>query len=86
MSRRRSGSWAVEGLNLGFGLAACIVVGFALGWLLDERLALETPWFTIGLTLVGFAAGMREVAAISRRLEKRSERERREREEGRGGP
>lgn len=79
MSQRSGGSWGVEGMNLGFCLAACILVGFGIGWLLDRKLGFETPWFTIALTLVGFGAGMREAVAIGDRLNRRSERERRER-------
>lgn len=76
MKAHSSSSWGMEGLNLGFGLAACILVGAGLGWFLDRYLSMETPWFTIGLTLVGLAAGMREVFALSERLRRRADRER----------
>ena len=67
----------MEGLNLGFSLAACILVGFWIGCFLDSKLGLQTPWFTMILTLVGLGAGIREAVAVGDRLNRKSERDQR---------
>ncbi len=51
----------LDGVNLGLTLAACIFVGFGLGWLADRKVGWETPWFSLVGALVGCAAGMKEV-------------------------
>ena len=44
--------------GLAFQMLASIAGGVLLGQYLDRRMALATPWWTIGLTLLGLGAAM----------------------------
>ena len=44
--------------GLGFQMLATIGGGVILGQYLDKRQALETPWWTIGLTLLGIGMAL----------------------------
>lgn len=47
--------------GLGFQMLATIGGGVFLGQYLDKRQALETPWWTIGLTLLGIGLALYSV-------------------------
>ena len=49
-----------EYLSIPFLLAAAPIVGFLFGWFLDRTFN-TSPWITIGLLVLGFIAGAREV-------------------------
>ncbi len=66
--KRPNQSPGLMGLAIGFHLAACVFVGFAIGWLIDRRFAWETPWFTVVFVLLGSAAGLRHVIRMAERM------------------
>lgn len=49
-------------------LALAPIIGFLFGWFLDRRLG-TFPWLTIGLLLLGFVAGARELTILVKRTE-----------------
>ncbi|MBC9812333.1 AtpZ/AtpI family protein [Crocinitomicaceae bacterium CZZ-1] len=51
-----------------------IIAGFAwLGNFLDEKYKLKTPWWTLGLTLFGVAAGLTLVIREAIKMSKRND-------------
>ncbi len=56
------------GLDIGFHLAACVLVGYGIGWLIDRNLAWETPWFTMVFVLLGAGAGLQYVVRLAARI------------------
>ncbi len=51
-----------------------IIAGFAwLGNFLDDKYKLETPWWTLGLTLFGVAAGLSLVIREAMKMSKRND-------------
>ena len=51
-----------------------IIAGFAwLGNFLDDKYKLETPWWTLGLTLFGVAAGLTLVIREAMKMSKRND-------------
>lgn len=52
-------------------LVSAVVVGAAIGWGLDWLLGTR-PFLTIGLFLLGAAAGIRNVIAASKEIERRT--------------
>jgi ATP synthase protein I len=63
-------------LGMGFGLAAQLVagviVGGAIGYLLDQWLGTR-PWMLMLFLIIGFAAGMLNVVRAARSMQKTSE-------------
>jgi ATP synthase protein I len=53
-----------RGFRLSSELVAGVLVGAALGWLIDQGLGI-TPWGMIVLTLLGFAAGVLNVMRVA---------------------
>ncbi len=68
MSPRDGGSWrSVATLStVGLTLAACIVVGAAIGYYLDRWLGTE-PWLMVVFFLLGAIAGFVEVFRVAQR-------------------
>lgn len=52
----------VAGLGIGFG------IGYGLDWLLGT-----SPWLMVGLTLLGFVAGVQTMIRSARELQKKAE-------------
>lgn len=55
-------------LGMGFTFAAAVVVGGLLGVWLDGKLG-TAPWFTLGLLVLGFVAGLLELFRELRSLD-----------------
>ena len=63
--------------NVGMNFACAVLIGFALGWLADEKLLAgrTTPWLTfLGLGL-GIAAAFRSLWALTKTDAERNERD-----------
>jgi len=60
------GSWA-GALNLSFTMAACVLVGYGIGWLIDRKVGGDTPWFTFVFVILGMLAGLREAVRAAGR-------------------
>ena len=68
-------SGLAQGLRLSTELVAGVLVGAAIGWLLDRWLGIS-PWGFIGFFLLGFAAGLFNMLRSARLMAERSEVER----------
>lgn len=64
---------AVEGMGIGIELAACVLVGYGIGWLIDRKVGTETAWFTLLFVLLGTAAGLRRVFRLAMRIGEENE-------------
>jgi len=64
--RVRMGSWA-SALNLSFTMAACVLVGAGIGWLIDRKVGGDVPWFTFVFVILGMLAGLREAVRFADR-------------------
>ena len=53
---------------VGINLVACTFIGFAIGWLLDNKVFDTAPWFTLIFFIIGIAAGFRYLFRIASRL------------------
>lgn len=72
----RAGLWAQVGFyaSLGFILPAAVVIGYAVGSLLDRWLH-TAPFLALLLGFLGAAGGVVEILQILTRAEKRSDEE-----------
>ena len=52
---------------LGLEMAFSVLVGFAVGFLLDRKLH-TSPWFMLGFTILGILAAYMEVYRVVREL------------------
>jgi hypothetical protein len=62
-----------EVLSVGFALTGPIILGALLGIWLDARFK-TSPWFTMGLLLLGIVAGFVEMIRSLNRLQREQER------------
>lgn len=58
-----------KGLRLGSEFVAAILVGLAIGWMLDSWLN-TTPWLMLVMLLFGFAAGVLNVVRTAAEMNK----------------
>jgi ATP synthase protein I len=69
MARNMSGM--SRALRLGSEFIAAIIVGAGMGFLLDQWLG-TSPWFMLGLLLIGFAAGALNVTRSAAEMNRAS--------------
>jgi len=50
---------------VGINLVVCTFVGFAIGWVLDNKVFNTSPWFTIIFLLLGIAAGFKYLFKVA---------------------
>lgn len=63
---RETAAGLAAGLRVASEMVAGVLVGGVMGYTLD-RLFSTSPWLLIGLTLMGFAAGLRNVYRLGAR-------------------
>lgn len=73
------------GLRIAVELAAAVLIGAAAGILLDRWLG-TTPWLLIVFFILGCAAGLRNVIATARELDRRAREQRRQGVDDPSGP
>jgi ATP synthase protein I len=67
-SRRAAGAAQGVGFRIATELLAALIVGGGLGYGLDRWLD-TTPWFMVGMLVLGFAAGLMNVFRIMKGLD-----------------
>ncbi len=54
--------------TVGINLVISTFIGFAIGWLLDNKVFNTSPWFTIIFLILGIAAGFKYLIKIARKM------------------
>jgi len=52
--------------TIGMEMAACVLVGAAVGYFIDKEIAGIRPWSTLMFTLLGFLAGVKRLLALGK--------------------
>ena len=55
--------------TVGINLVISTFIGFAIGWLLDNKVFNTSPWFTIIFLILGIAAGFKYLFKIVSKID-----------------
>lgn len=55
---------------IGIEFAACVLIGVAIGYVIDRKIKYVKPWATLIFSILGFLAGVKRLMAISREIRK----------------
>jgi len=50
---------------IGMEMVVCVLVGLAIGYLLEKKITSARPWATLVFTLLGFLAGIKRLLALN---------------------
>lgn len=53
--------------SIGIEMGLSVVIGYGMGWWIDEKFETQ-PWFTTVFTVIGIFAGVRSMLQMSRRV------------------
>jgi len=56
---------------IGIEFAASVLIGVAIGYIIDKKIEITKPWGTLIFTVLGFLAGFKRLTAISKGFTKK---------------